>query len=512
MKLQLFFDKSIRIIGSLLFLWIVILLVGFENIIEYSNKREQAFPNIIIIIVFALVTIAIMIIKKKKDIVLRDKNYDKPVKVFLVVFFIMQVIIFYNIYFETGWDSFAVSNAAREIAYNNELALPSITYLSQCPNNILITLFYTFILKLNLILGLFKIDYDLMSIIVINCLISSYTSYLIYKIGKKLFNNIIAFIGYLVSVVLLVFSPWNAICYSDALALFLPVLMISLYIDKKTKYYIKYPLLVFFGYMTYLLKPQSAIIFIAILIVEVIRRIPKINAESVKKGAIIFAISLVPIVLLILSFNGFITFNKIELDKEKELGITHYLMVGANKESNGAFSYGDAVVSKSIETKEERTKKNIELFFDRMNEYGIGGYSLLLCKKLLTLYNDGTFAWGYEGDFFWRSPENNSFLSKLFKGLYHESDFIITSFVFQIIWMFCIMSVFINLIVNTIKNKAKIDYLYLILITTIIGLTIFELIFEVRARYLYSSVPIYIILTMYAIYNKWGLLDGNGHN
>jgi riboflavin transporter FmnP len=38
-----------------------------------------------------------------------------------------------------------------------------------------------------------------------------------------------------------------------------------------------------------------------------------------------------------------------------------------------------------------------------------------------------------------------------------------------------------------------------VIMLAIIGLTIFELIFEARARYLYTYVPLYIVLAMYGI-------------
>ena len=57
-----------------------------------------------------------------------------------------------------------------------------------------------------------------------------------------------------------------------------------------------------------------------------------------------------------------------------------------------------------------------------------------------------------------------------------------------------------NSIVQVFNKET--DYIYLVLALTIIGLTMFELIFEARARYLYTNLPIYILL---AIYNKKGV-------
>ena len=46
-------------------------------------------------------------------------------------------------------------------------------------------------------------------------------------------------------------------------------------------------------------------------------------------------------------------------------------------------------------------KANIQRTFERMKDMGIAGYLRFLAKKMLTVYNDGTYAWGGEGNFLW---------------------------------------------------------------------------------------------------------------
>ena len=47
--------------------------------------------------------------------------------------------------------------------------------------------------------------------------------------------------------------------------------------------------------------------------------------------------------------------------------------------------------------------------------------------------------------------------------------------------------------IKAVLNK-KVNIECLVMLTTIIGITIFELLFEARARYLYIYVPIYILI------------------
>ena len=177
----------------------------------------------------------------------------------------MDIIIFYHTYFETGWDPRLLISNARSII--NGQGVVSLDYYSMYPNNILYTLIAALILKINSFFGLFGNDYDLISIVFINCIISSFSSYLVYKIGKQLFDKRIAFFGYIVAVLLFVFSPWNIICYSDSFSIFIPILILYIYINKKIKYYYKFPLIVLLSYLGFSIKPHTVIISLALVII-----------------------------------------------------------------------------------------------------------------------------------------------------------------------------------------------------------------------------------------------------
>ena len=51
-------------------------------------------------------------------------------------------------------------------------------------------------------------------------------------------------------------------------------------------------------------------------------------------------------------------------------------------------------------------------------------------------------------------------------------------------------------------NKKIVSEEYMVMSLSIMGLTIFELLFEARARYLYIYVPIYILVFGYGIKNR----------
>ena len=120
---------------------------------------------------------------------------------------------------------------------------------------------------------------------------------------------------------------------------------------------------------------------------------------------------------------------------------------------------------------------------------------------MLTTFNDGTFAWGCEGTFYRHIPAAiNSRMSVFLKSIYHRGGTRYNYFLTfeQIVWITVLLGAFISTFHKTEGSKEK--YIC-ILWLAIIGLTLFEMLFEVRARYLYTHIPIYCILATLGIKN-----------
>ena len=132
----------------------------------------------------------------------------------------------------------------------------------------------------------------------------------------------------------------------------------------------------------------------------------------------------------------------------------------------------------------------------------------ILSKKMLTNYNDGTFAWSVEGEFYndMREDVDTVFAPKL-KNLYYDygTDYQVFALTVQLAWITIIVFIFIRTLF-AVREKDNEDYLYKIMILSLVGLTIFELLFEARARYLYTYVPIYIIVAMYGMRDVGGII------
>ena len=77
------------------------------------------------------------------------------------------------------------------------------------------------------------------------------------------------------------------------------------------------------------------------------------------------------------------------------------------------------------------------------------------------------------------------------------------------IWLTCLGLGILGVCYKNQKERS-------VLMLSVIGLTIFELLFEARSRYLYAYVPLYILLAIYGVAlllnraekKKWGVWVG----
>lgn len=184
----------------------------------------------------------------------------------------------------------------------------------------------------------------------------------------------------------------------------------------------------------------------------------------------------------------------VELDPEQKFGAAHFLMMGLNRESGGVYSQEDVDYSRSFATAKERNTANLQTAFARLKQMGLKGYFSHIGKKMLTTYNDGTFAWYTEGAFYIPVVDNvNTLAAPLLKSIYYENGQYYSYFQLteHVVWIAILL---LSLAASFIKVNDSRCYALTTLMLSIIGLTLFEILFEVRARYLFIFVPIYCVL------------------
>lgn len=496
--------RLINILFFAMFLSISSLILIFNPWISYMTKKTFLFSNMTLLLFDVLVFVIILLVWRRiyPHVSMFIKKYATHyIIISSMILFCIQLYVSYHIYFATGWDvGNAVIPAAKLMASGNSLKDIN-PYFSIYPNNIVLVWIFAELIKIKSSISSIAGSNDLIILVVINCFISSLTGILLYKCVERLTNIHWAVFSWILYVFLIGLSPWLVITYSDSLALFLPILIYFIY----TSYFydkfivLKWGLIGILSFLGYYIKPQVIIILIAIMITEIWKSLHATLREKMYTFGIVCILGIS--FILSGSINQMIGQNAgFATNEEDVLGWSHFVMMGLNDERDGVYSDEDVAYSVSFHTSSERKAANLAEIKNRLNNFGVLKYLNFLSRKTLVNYGDGTFAWSEEGGFYMETYEDKDLrISPLLKSFYYYdgNNYKITSTLQQALWV----AIIISMLGLIFIDKLKPDYRLLVLMLALIGLTMFELIFEARARYLYIYSPIYIALSVVGLKN-----------
>ncbi len=500
--ISMFFGTCEKIIAPFyaLIIGASILICFLFGSVNYARKgivKNQAPAFLLLLIGIVLVGVLVLALK----IVKLPENRKKRMVfwgVCLGLLFAIQLIVVYSYYFYTSWDAKILLELGRAVAHGEGTTRYS-WYFSIYPNNLFLAYLYSVIGKSVHFIGFHKYEY--FAILFVQCALNALTGLLVIKIVHKLFDNTkVEFLSFILYVFLIGISPWVSIPYSDSMGIIFPSLIIYLYIcSRQKKYKILYWMTIaFVSFIGYKIKPQIFIVLIAICLVEFV---DFVRSKSIKEKSIEF-IGLVVGVVLAVSFSAVaVNSMNISLKEEKSFGLQHFLMMGMNSESMGVWSKDDVKFSRSFSLEEQRNEANIEETKKRIKQMGVVGLSKQFVRKTLTNYNDGTFGWGGEGRFYYSVPKKDNVLSKITRNIYYTDTYDGKGGKLYPLWsnfehMIWITILFLGCVSAFVKRTSEKNVIML----SVIGLTIFELLFEARARYLYTFTPLYIVLAVYGVY------------
>ncbi len=417
---------------------------------------------------------------------------------FFFLFFLAQVYICYNCYFETGWDVETVMIYARMLSGGESLGESA--YLSKYPNNIFLTWLLTSFLRLHQAAGILDADSgSSMAVIVVQCALSSCTGLLVWKTALRLWKSPkAAWAAALFYCVLVGISPWMMIPYSDSLGLIIPMLALYLYLSMKNGRRLpwKWALIGLLAYWGYRLKPTCVICVIAIAGVEALKLLGG-GLTLLKERWKSLAVSGVAFAAAIFLSGGIFSYVMlpslgVELDRKAAFGPSHFFMMGLNETTNGSFDFGDVILSESAATRQERTRIDLQTAGERIreNKEGMPRHTL---KKALVNFGDGTFAWSFEGSFYKEIfPLKNKVISPLLREIYYQGGRFFGLFAGfeQSVWLFALLAPLGLLFIH----KRGFGDTETVMMLSLFGLTLFNMLFEARARYLYIYAPYYVLL------------------
>lgn len=297
--------------------------------------------------------------------------------------------------------------------------------------------------------------------------------------------------------VYVILSPWILIPYSDTYGMLFAMLGIwgLVCLERPRR---KWPVTIFAAVIGYLVKPTCIFPLFAAVIFFGIRYL--LHWKEKKK---ILGLMAAVTILAWLVQAGILFWIQQDLDFEPEKGmgipLIHYVMMGINLESWGSYNYEDFLFTSGIEDRQERIEAVKERLLQRAGSYSLQDWKQLIKNKTLNNFNDGTFAWAWEGMFFEAMLGEEGFFADLFNqtlvlpGTQEGSGvyFAHSRTVAQGIWLWILLGIcFSACDLRGFRRERACMF------TVLCGLMVFVMLFEGRARYLFLYAPVFLILSL----------------
>lgn len=515
--------KKILIVFSLAFITFFSIIV--VNTIFFNRTIQVNFSIIVMlvstILLYVLGYVIYIFYRKKKN-----KKWDFSVKpmtlvVIGIIVFGIQMLLANLTYAHCGWDCGGVVSNAFELYSGKPIAT---NYFAIYPNNIALLLLFKYIL---VVVGFFQnitSPFNLWVTIVFNIIVIDMGVIFTILTCKKLLGNKAVWLSLIFLIPLVIFSPYINIPYTDTLTMFFPITMFFFYlkIKEKTKYrylwYVVEGMLVVAGIV---LKPTIIIIWVAIFIGEIFYAKKSENLKNT-----IFSI-VIMIILVILGasiiYGGYDEIKKKNIDpliteeqfEEQSVSITHFFMMGMQEraaEENvrgknnilyGAYNGNDTSNTVKIQGKKAKTEYNLSVVKQRLQNFGALGYLYFLYQKANWILCDGTFFYGGEGTFFITDSFNTSPIGKIlqnYTNIEKEEYQNVTANIMQTTWILLLVGLLFS---YKKQEKLEIKKNLQIAQMAIIGIILFNLLFEGRARYLINHLPFFILVGTYGLKNSY---------
>lgn len=413
---------------------------------------------------------------------------------------ILQVFIVRSTYYEITWDPGMLLAYAKASVFGEDLSEFQ-WYFDLYPNNYFLAMIFKYIAGFSVFTGF---DPSFVSAAIGALLVNIAGVLLAVAVRLLTQSRGSAYFAWIAFAVLACLSPWIAVPYSDTYlapfvsgALLIPVIV-----------YRRPPKRPFFVLLCFawglcvtigsLIKPTILVLAIATALVLTLA-----GGLKAKRFADTIAGGIAACLAALLCFCVISPFAKgelgIQVDDEKAMSFTHYLMMGANSKSLGAWDSDDTAFSRGLATSAERSEENIRVYLDRLGEFGATGYVKFLAKKAIFTFYDGTFFTGGEGqsfdeDHIGDNPYGSA--SELVRALYYcpRGEFSFLKEAEQVLWFgMLVLLPFAYGFFRRIDRGGRLCVL--VPMVSFIGVVVFLLLFETRSRYLYCFLPLIILLS-----------------
>ena len=498
-----FFYKAILVTFGIVISVTVFCIFFLKRIIFVSVMNRTAENNVLYFLLAFFCSFGIFLLLKciwKAEAVIDKKKLFFIMAAASVLVYGIQIIIIKHIWFETGWDVTCVYYDAVHRAEEGTL-LGAHEYFAISPNNIMLTFVFANICRVLYLIGI-RSYYPILCCI--GAMLINVSGFLVFAIVCKLSKSVkTALVTWCIFTALIGLSPWMCVPYSDVYAIWFPIVIFYLYLLSPEKLSGKAAKWIGIGFLSkfgYEIKPTASIITIAIVLILLIHFLEKKDRKKTLVELLFLGVGC----LLGIGFSiyaekymGFLP------DRDKDLPIAHYLMLGQNDNTYGVFSGTDRSFTLQFDTKGEKIENDLRVAKERVLARGITGNIKFYLIKNMVNYDNGTFSWAYEGEFFkdvsLREDRLSIFLRDIYypDGKYHRAY----STFCQGIWILTLAGC-----VGIVFDRNRMEFVVPAL--AVLGLTLFLLLFEARARYLFLYTPVYLLLGGIGLKNLYfGLIE-----
>lgn len=484
--MQNLWEKFFLVSGSILFLIVFILMIVFDK--QVDRVLADSVLLLCNLAFLGMTGLLYFLIPHGKVRII-----SRPILtmgILYLILFILQIFWVSRTYFYTGWDVSLMRWRVDHILHGGSMQeISADVGYSIYPNNLF--LFYVLYLVEKVAL-LFSVRQPYLVCIYLSCLSVNISCFLGNFILRKLSGSAFVRVLYtIVSTLFILFSPWIVIPYSDTFGMFFVVLGLWALICVQRPVF-KWPLLAFASIVGYLVKPTCLFPLFAGLLLYLPSLIASIRTKLKELCLIVASVAIFLLTWPLVPLWVQHTFS-FELLPELKIPYTHYIMMGINKDGMGGFNGDDYALSVGIHNYDERKQAIRERINYRLATYTREEKAKLFVDKLLLNFNDGTFAWTYEGAFFDEVFEHDNPVNELYKEIFYPDGAYYKIFrtVAQGIWMQILLGLPFAALAG--KEYAREKAAVMIVLA---GLLAFVMLFEARARYLYLYSPAFLILSL----------------
>lgn len=432
----------------------------------------------------------------------------------VLIAFLFGISLMVNIY-DIAWDVKAVYNSANLLIGNHFSTISADSYLLFATNNLLIVILAAISIMVAEILNIDKIWFltaTNISLIIVSFAIS-------FNLLKKTLNtdksiSVFNFLLFILLSSLFLFSPYLRTFYSDTVGLFAVLVIFFIYsitFKAKKPKKLHYLIAIISGF-GYLIKPTVVFLPVAIVLIELIILTKSNNNSLNKLKAIMSKLPILALffgLIILINTIYFSNFKKPIFSASNSAGPLHFFMMGSHSKCEndycfyGSWNAQDWAFFFENHNNPEYKKLTVNRIKNNITENGLDGYVDFLIHKNNYNLLDGSFGIYSEGneydvDSYFLDNKISGFVqdnfgpkSKISKQIYKTRN---------IIWyLILILSIFSSVGLNR-RTENSVKYI-LILQAFILFVTSFTLLFEGRSRYIFLSVPEFIILALVGFNN-----------